>query len=537
MFRQGTRTDANLGEYLSRRLGQAPRGLVQRIYPRLVSTWESVVRARTELGSESIGRLRLLVREWALVADLGFSDLVLFVRTWDGAGWIAIAHVRPSTASTVFKDDPVGVFVPRSRAVAMERAMQSGRTVRLDGREGQPDQVTHQLSEPREVVPVTHERTAIAVLARYSEIDEHRIGDMEHNYLAACNSLLAMIAVGAFPEEMAQSVGAAAPRVGDGIVRLDADGLITYASPNARTCLRRLGVSQSLVGNPLADLLARVVRQWGPVDRAVRQISAGLEVGSVEFGTGAVVASMRAVPLRGANRPGGAVVLLRDITELRSQEKALLSKDATIREIHHRVKNNLQTVGALLRLQARRQPVGMPRAALLDAVSRVNTIALVHESLAHSPGERVDFDEIGPRIVAMAKDTAAAQDHPIPQVKISGSSGVLPSEVATPLAMVLSELLLNAMEHSGAQRVWIEYERDDSQIKLRVIDDGAGFDPWRIEGLGLDIVQTLVSDQLHGHLAIWSSNRPVWPRELPNDVNNETERRGTTTAGVVCPLD
>ena len=463
--------DANLGGYLSRGLGQAPRRLVPRIYPRLVSTWESVVRTRTELGSESISRLRLLVREWALVADLGFSDLVLFVRTWDGAGWIAIAHVRPSTASTVFKDDPVGVFVPRSRAVAMERAMQSGRTVHLNGREGQPHQVTHQLSEPREAVPVNHERTTVAVLARYSEIDEHRIGDMEHNYLAACNSLLAMIAVGTFPEEMAESVGAAAPRVGDGIVRLDADGLITYASPNARTCLRRVGVSQSLVGNPLADLLARVVRQWGPVDRAVRQISAGLEVGSVEFSSGAVVASMRAVPLRGADRLGGAVVLLRDITELRSQEKALLSKDATIREIHHRVKNNLQTVGALLR------------------------------------------------------------------VKISGSSGVLPSEIATPLAMVLSELLLNAMEHSGAQRVWIEYERNDSQIKLRVSDDGAGFDPWRIEGLGLDIVQTLVSDQLHGHLAIWSGDRPVWPRELPNDVRSETERRGTTTAGVVCPLD
>ena len=93
-----------------------------------------------------------LVREWALVADLGFSDLVLFVRTWDGAGWIAIAHVRPSTASTVFKDDPVGAFVPRSRAVAMERAMQSGQAVQLSGRDRHRNPAPHQISEPVEVV-------------------------------------------------------------------------------------------------------------------------------------------------------------------------------------------------------------------------------------------------------------------------------------------------------------------------------------------------------------------------------------------------
>ncbi len=501
-----------------------------------MSTWESVVRTRTELRTESIKRLRLLVREWALVADLGFSDLVLFVRTWDGAGWIAIAHVRPSTASTVFKDDPVGAFVPRSRAVAMERAMQSGQAVQLSETDRHRNPAPHQLSEPVEVVPVGHDRSTVAVLARYSAIDQHRIGDMEHNYLAACDALLTMVSAGTFPEEVAESVGAAAPRVGDGIVRLDQQGLITYASPNARTCLRRLGVSQSLVGTSLTDLLARVVRQWGPVDRAVRQISAGQEVGSVEFGTGAIVASMRAVPLLVGGRPGGAVVLLRDITELRSQEKALLSKDATIREIHHRVKNNLQTVGALLRLQARRQPLGGQRAALLDAVARVSTIALVHESLAHSPGEQVDFDDIGPRILAMAKDTAAAQDHPIPQVKISGSSGVLPSEIATPLAMVLSELMLNAMEHSGAQRVWVEYERTDSEIRLGVIDDGVGFDPWHMEGLGLEIVQTLVADQLHGDIAIRSGDRPVWPRQLPTDTDGESARRATTIARVVCPL-
>ena len=95
---------------------------------------------------------------------------------------------------------------------------------------------------------------------------------------------------------------------------------------------------------------------------------------------------------------------MQDVTELRRRDRQIMSKDATIREIHHRVKNNLQTVAALLRLQARRVALPEARAALEESMRRVQSIALVHETLSVSIDESVDFDEIVDRLLVMLSD-------------------------------------------------------------------------------------------------------------------------------------
>ena len=112
---------------------------------------------------------------------------------------------------------------------------------------------------------------------------------------------------------------------------------------------------------------------------------------------------MRAIPLIEGGQRTGAILLLRDVSELRRRERDLMTKDATIREIHHRVKNNLQTVAALLRMQARRLPDGEARAALDEAVRRVGTIAIVHETLSQGFDETVDFDEVITRELAVRR--------------------------------------------------------------------------------------------------------------------------------------
>src|SRR5690349_24744293 len=106
------------------------------------------------------------------------------------------------------------------------------------------------------------------------------------------------------------------------------------------------------------------------------------------------VVQLRTMPLVVNGGRSGALILVRDVTELRHRERELMTKDATIREIHHRVKNNLQTVAALLRLQARRLRAPEARAALDEAIRRVGSIAVVHETLSHAPEEVVDFDDI-----------------------------------------------------------------------------------------------------------------------------------------------
>ena len=142
----------------------------------------------------------------------------------------------------------------------------------------------------------------------------------------------------------------------------------------------------------------------------------------------------------------GCLVLLRDVTDVRRLDRLLLSKDAAIREVHHRVKNNLQTISALLRLQARRLPPGGGRVALFEAERRVRSIAIVHEILSRDPGDQVPFDEIVTSLIRMAEDSVVLS-RPL-TFEVIGELGEVPADVATPLAVVLAELLQNAVEHA-----------------------------------------------------------------------------------------
>ena len=191
-----------------------------------------------------------------------------------------------------------------------------------------------------------------------------------------------------------------------------------------------------------------------------------------------------------------------------------MTKDATIREIHHRVKNNLQTVAALLRLQARRLPEGDGRTALEEAVRRVGVIALVHDTLSHGFDERVDFDEIASRGLNAVVEVARAEHHI--QAHIVGEFGMLRAEDATALAMILSELIQNAAEHGlsesgGSVEVAVRRSGEDGHelLEVTITDDGAGlpedFRPGQ-SGLGSQIVQSLVQD-LRGRIT-WDAAKP-----------------------------
>lgn len=194
------------------------------------------------------------------------------------------------------------------------------------------------------------------------------------------------------------------------------------------------------------------------------------------------------------------------MTELRRRERELITKDATIREIHHRVKNNLQTVAALLRLQSRRMDSAQGREALNEAVRRVGSIAIVHETLSQTLDERVEFDEIADRVLAMVAEISPGKV----TTRRTGRFGILDAEVATPLSMVLTEVLQNALEHAfgPAEHGTVEVgavrggSRTEPRLLVTIQDNGRGlpenFDPQRAGNLGLQIVRTLVEGELGG---------------------------------------
>ncbi len=160
-----------------------------------------------------------------------------------------------------------------------------------------------------------------------------------------------------------------------------------------------------------------------PDEETLSAVLGGRAHRDTEIGTDGVSLIVRAIPLRPRGEHAGALVLVRDVTDLRRRDRELVTKDATIREIHHRVKNNLQTVAALLRLQARRMDSESARLALEEAVRRVGTIAIVHETLSQAVEEHVDFDEIADRLGRMVTEVSAVGS----RVRVSrdGDFGVL----------------------------------------------------------------------------------------------------------------
>ncbi|GAB3815491.1 hypothetical protein GCM10027605_62870 [Micromonospora zhanjiangensis] len=303
---------------------------------------------------------------------------------------------------------------------------------------------------------------------------------------------------------------------------------MTYASPNAQSAYRRLGFSSHLVGEDLAALNSRLASD--PLDgtEAANGVLAALRGEApprreVEA-RGATVLT-RSLPLMPAGVPIGALVLVRDMTEVRRRDRALITKDATIREIHHRVKNNLQTVAALLRLQARRVDSPAARSALEESVRRVASIALVHETLSMSSDEAVEFDGIVDRVAQAAADVAAT-DFTV-RMRRQGTFGVLPAEIATSLVMVLNELLINAVEHAFEEpadapgppvvatvgdpsgepaEVVVSAHRFRKQLHVTVADNGRGlpvdFDQGSTGRLGLQIVRALATGELRGSIEL-----------------------------------
>ena len=457
--------------------------------------------------------LHLLVGDWQLLSDLSFADLVLWVRL-SPVQWQAVAHIRPTTGQMVFFEDQVGITATKARAETLEQAYAERRIVRERDTEWRDD-----LPIREESIPVVRQGHAIAVITRHTNLSMMRTPSrLELTYLATADALSRMIAAGEFPSLSAPTgVRRGAPRAGDGVVRLDYDGVITYASPNAVSAIHRLGWPGEVIGGSMSEIVTSVLRDFSPVDEGLPLVLTGRQPWRTEVGSRGATVTMRAIPLTEAGQRFGAVLLLRDVSELRRREQELLTKDATIREIHHRVKNNLQSVAALLRLQARRTDDEQARAALSEAERRVGTIALVHETLSKGFEETVDFDEVadqGFRAVA----EVAAYDQRIERQRTGDSFGRLRAEDATSLAMILSELVQNAIEHGFPDgrvgTVSVDVKRvagvpgAPDVLTVKITDDGVGFTDGRRpgSGLGTQIVESLVQD-LRGTIR-WTPAEP-----------------------------
>ncbi len=469
----------------------------------MVSTLSDLVHAEGRLTDNDVEWLHRLAGDGQLLADLSSADIVVWVQTQDGS-FAAVAHARPSGAATLFYRDIVGERVRPQWRTQVQGAFDSGEIIDSSS----PDWFEETPTRVRAVPILVErrkegERRIIGVITRHTNLGEARTPSRQQITFDDCaNDLFRMIASGEFPDLAAPtSPRRGAPRASDGLIRIDVDGITTFASPNALSAFNRMGFDDELEGESLAEVTTRLVPPSRQVDESLPVVVTGRAPWRTDIEARGVTVSLRAIPLKDHGNRIGAIVLCRDVSELRHQEQELITKDATIREIHHRVKNNLQTVASLLRIQARRTHSEEARDALTQAMRRVDSIAVVHDTLAQGLTQQVDFDEVFHRVLKLVAEVAAAPNTRA-RTRSTGHFGVLPSEYATPLALALTEVVTNAVEHGLAGRegfVTIDATRTDENLRVTVSDTGHGLPEGRVgQGLGTQIIRTLIQGELSG---------------------------------------
>ena len=474
--------------------------------------FETLIHGRSSITIDQAHRLRELVADWQLLSDLSFADLILWVpirkdvKLWP-TGHVAVAHIRPTTAATVFADDVIGDEVMWGSRSRIDEALSSGEIIGNSEPEKFGDVMIKE-----EVIPVSFDNQVIAVISRHRNSDLMRSpGALELNYREIAHCMYRMVSEGTFPYKNAGSLFEPVPRVGDGLIRLDINGVISFASPNARSAFNRMGWKSEIENHTLGEIAEAVVKNSPDAhEEAISKRLNGKVLRRVELDNQGATIDLLVLPMLQAENRIGAIVLLQNVTELRRRDRQLVNKDTTIREIHHRVKNNLQTVSALLRLQARRIEDPGAVSALNDAVRRIASIALVHDTLSSSSDNAVAFDEVLTSLISHALELSPRMGELT--IERKGELGSLESRLATPLSLVVTELMHNALEHGlaeGGSTLTITLQRYSNECVVTIVDNGVGlpdgFDLVTSPNLGLQIVRTLTENELKGVLTLTST--------------------------------
>lgn len=428
----------------------------------------------------------------ALISDLGYASVSL--ATVEREGLRIIAARRTATAIGPEVALRVGTLLPLDSEDELE-AIQSFKTqIAVRGTR------ERSLINPNDSTLITYRTFADPIFDSNGQVSAVLIRDvalgqltapgrMEAEFMKMADELVEGFSRGPLLNQDGKEY-ATTRRPGDGVMRIDNQGIVVYPSPNAVAIMRMASYEERVRTAHASELPGG--------DFAI--MSALGRFSAVNYET---VVAGRTLIYRTIGIDSGAIVLLEDATELRAEQRSVRVKETIIREVHHRVKNNLQTVSALLRMQARRASNDETKEALLEATARVNSMAAVHELLSEHSPESLDFAVVVERVVSLTLASMTELGEGVDIQVHANPAPELESATATTLAMVLTELVYNALQHGG-RAISIDFGAADGHFSLSVEDDGPGFasdfDISRDANLGLTIVETLVTQDLGGSL-------------------------------------
>jgi len=458
------------------------------------------------LTEADVSFLMAVERQISIVADISRADILLYGKL-EADRALALSHARPHSISPIYDQLLTGQEVDRHQDPLILRAL-------TDGRPQQGGQLLLADSAPiiKQVYPLRRPggKSVIGAFSVETNLLEH---ERHRRRRRAFQRALLQLQMMALRARLVGVTDLSPFGEHDGIIVADRQRVIRYASGIATNLYRRIGYPGGLLNHHLRELdtgdndLARAAL------REFRCLEREEEAGGRYWVKKAIplLDLPRPRPLTWFNwgkedaEPSHVLLMVHDPTEMRRRDQELRVKTAMIQEVHHRVKNNLQTIAALLRMQARRMPSVEARTAVEEAISRILSVAVIHEFLSQEDSRVINIKDVSHRILTLMRQEMLGPDLRI-QLALDGPPIYLPARQATACALVINELLQNAVEHGfdegSVGNVHLTLQDEGDTVIVRVRDDGSGLpDSFRIEeadSLGLQIVQTLVKEDLKG---------------------------------------
>lgn len=445
--------------------------------------------SHTTLNRSQIEELEQLATQLQAMADLNGTDIFidcLLSRRGDQA--IVVAQAKPSTARSLYSQFIVGQTILKDNEPGVFHAFATGDYVK-----GTRAITNDNVTTEQKILPICHQDRVIAVLIMEQDISNQV--SQEHTV-----QLFRQTAehLGKTLWEIVVAEVNLPTLIHEGVVLCNSEFLISYINPTARGWFKQISALAPEMGQPINTLFSGALESL-----LMRVQQRGVE--AQEFTIDNKVLLVKAIAIHHAEQYQGGLLLITDVSELRQKEKQLMIKSAVIKEIHHRVKNNLQTISSLLRLQMRRTRTEEVQRAFQDSIHRIKTIALVHETLSRDNIDGVELIGMVERIVSMLMQTVTFEDQQI-HYAVRGQTVLLPSEKATAVALVINELAQNCIDHAFVDRtsgvIDIHARLIDGRVHITVQDDGLGWNEKKQteDTLGIRIVRTLVEEDLDGEL-------------------------------------
>lgn len=448
-----------------------------------------ICRKTTALAAAQIDGIETSAAGLQFVADLAHAQVTVYARAQEENLLVTVAQAKPHTSFIQYRPNLLGTTVGAAEEPLIWRTVTTGEPIR-----GQREWALGAEVLAMQTFPLRD--VAGEVIAAVSfEFSGEDTAAGDHGILIETAYLL--LSSGAAGSHRPLSAR-------DGILVIDDRGQVVYATAAAASIYKIFGAGR-VVGRRVYD------RQFNL--RLALKAATTRQPQESEQEIGSIVLAQRAIPVLKGGQTDRTVLIVADITEIRKKEKELLIKAAVIQEIHHRVKNNLQTIASLLRLQARRSPSPEVKAALGESVNRILSISVVHEFLSQQDAEYIDVSEVAKNILDLVIENMLEPDFNI-QTVFNGQKMVLPSDQAISLALVINELIQNAIEHGFVGRregvIGVDIATAKGAHHIEIWDNGIGLPPdFSQKGsssLGLQIIRTLIENDLGGSFRLYSNN-------------------------------